>query len=139
MTFPPHTREEKEQDYWDAPSGLPGVGTMFPLLVGAMKHGRLSLERLVSMSCEAPAKMFGLEGKGIIEVGADADVVLFREGVTTKLVANMLNSHCGWSPFLGREVGVPPDVVIVQGNIVAEAGVLRDDLIPGRQVRYSQG
>jgi dihydroorotase len=133
----PHTLEEKQQDYWSAPSGLPGVGTMFPLILGALKNGRIGLELMVSMCAEAPAKLFGLEGKGVIEEGADADLVLFREGVTTKLTQEMLTCHCGWSPFVGREVGVSPDFVIVGGHIASRSGVLADDIGLGQAVRYS--
>ena len=133
----PHTLEEKNQDYWSAPSGLPGVGTMFPLILGALKNGRLSLEMMVSMCSETPAQIFNLEGKGKIEVGADADIVLFREGVTTKLTQEMVTCHCGWSPFVGREVGLPPDFVMVNGHISCRSGVIMDDVPLGAPVRYS--
>lgn len=131
----PHTVEEKGQDYWDAPSGVPGVGQMMPLLIGAITHGRLSLERLVEMSSERPAAIFDLPTKGRIEVGADADILMFREGVTTKLTQSMITARCGWSPYLGREVGEALDLVVVSGRVVAQNGVLRDDLQPGCQVR----
>ena len=62
---------EKKQPYWSAPAGLPGVGTMFPLILGALKNGRLSLEMMVSMCSEMPAQLFNLEGKGKIEEGAE--------------------------------------------------------------------
>ena len=133
----PHTRDEKSGDYWSAPSGLPGVGTMLPLILGALKHGRLSLELMVAMLSENPAAIFGLEGKGTIEEGADADLVLFREGVTTKLTQEMVTSHCGWSPFVGREVGVAPDYVIVNGHISARSGVVTGDVPLGTRVRYT--
>ncbi len=133
----PHTLEEKQRDYWSAPSGLPGVGTMLPLILGALKNGRLGLELMVSMLSENPARIFGLEGKGSIEEGADADLVLFREGVTTKLTQQMVTCHCGWSPFVGREVGLAPDIVMVNGHISARAGILADDLPLGKAVRYS--
>jgi len=132
----PHTLEQKQQDYWDAPSGLPGVGTMFPLILGALKNGRISLESMVSMCSETPARLFGLKGKGVIEEGADADLVLFREGVTTKLTPEMVTCFCGWSPFIGREVGVAPDYVMVGGRIASRNGVLVDDIALGQAVRY---
>ena len=56
----PHTLDEKGRDYWSAPSGLPGVGTMFPLILGALKNGRLGLELMVSMCSENPARIFGI-------------------------------------------------------------------------------
>ncbi|MEC9391799.1 MAG: dihydroorotase [Myxococcota bacterium] len=133
----PHTLDEKSKDYWSTPSGLPGVGTMLPLILGALKHGRLSLELMVAMLSENPASIFGLEGKGVIEEGADADLVLFREGVTTKLTQEMVTSHCGWSPFVGREVGVAPDYVIVNGHIAARSGVVTDNIPLGKRVRYT--
>jgi dihydroorotase len=134
----PHTLEEKGQDYWDAPSGVPGVGQMLPLLLGAIKHGRLSLERLVEMSCERPAAIFDIADKGKIEQGADADLVMFREGLTTKLTQEMVTAHCGWTPYLGREVGLSPDLVVVGGRVAAESGQLRDDLQPGRLVGFGR-
>ena len=132
----PHTKEQKEGAYWEVPTGLPGVGTMFPLVLGALKNGRISLESMVSMCSETPAKLFNLVGKGAIEEGADADVVLFREGVTTKLTQSMVTSHCGWSPFVGREVGLPPDIVMVGGRIVAREGILMDKIQYGKPVQY---
>jgi len=133
----PHTKGEKEQGYWDVPPGMPGVGTMFPLILGALKNGRISLEAMVSMCSETPAELFGLVGKGAIEEGADADLVLFREGVTTRLTQEMISCHCGWSPFLGREVGLPPDIVMVGGRVALREGVLMDDLQPGKAVQYT--
>ena len=91
---------------------------------------------MVAMCAENPARIFNLEGKGVIKEGADADIVLFREGVTTKLTQEMGTCHCGWSPFVGREVGVAPDYVIVNGNISARGGVIMDDVPNGQAVRY---
>ena len=85
----PHTLAEKQQDYWSTPSGLPTVGTMFPLILGALKNGRIGLEMMVSMCSETPARIFNLEGKGRIEEGADADLIMFRDGVTTKLTKDI--------------------------------------------------
>lgn len=133
----PHTLGEKQLDYWAAPAGLPTVGTMFPLILGALKNGRLGLELMVSMCADTPARIFNIEGKGRIEEGADADLIMFREGVTTKLTQDMVTAHCGWSPFVGREVGVPPDFVMVNGHISARHGVVVEDSPVGRAVAYS--
>ena len=133
----PHTLAEKQQDYWSTPSGLPTVGTMFPLILGALKNGRIGLEMMVSMCSETPARIFNLEGKGRIEEGADADLIMFRDGVTTKLTKDMVTAHCGWSPFVGREVGVPPDFVMVNGHISARHGVVVEGSPVGKAVTYS--
>lgn len=133
----PLSREAKSGGYWGAPQGLPGVDTMFLLLMGAVKYGRISLERLVEMCCEAPARIFGLEGKGAIVEGADADLVVFSEGETAKLKDPPPYSGVSWSPYIGREVGIPPRLVIVGGRIAARDGVLSDDLPAGRPVRFA--
>ncbi len=133
----PLSREAKSRGYWDAPEGLPGIDVMFPLLMSAVKHGRISLERLVEMCCEAPARLFGLAGKGSLEVGADADLVVFSEGETTRLKKPPTLSGVNWTPYLGREVGIAPRLVLVGGRVVARDGVLADDLRPARPVTFT--
>jgi dihydroorotase len=105
-----------------AAAGLPGVDTLLRLLMSAVFNGRMSLEVMVEMCSSAPARILGLERKGSLEVGADADLVLFHEGQTAKLSAGGLHSAAGWSPFTGRSLAAPPQVVIVGGRIVAEDG-----------------
>lgn len=132
----PLSRAAKTVPYRQAPAGLPGAETLLPLLLGAVKHGRLGMEKLVEMCCEAPARIYGLQGKGRIAVGADADMLLFSEGETTKLAEGDLRSAAGWSPFVGREVGIAPHLVLVGGRIVARDGQLGADLVPAAPVRY---
>jgi dihydroorotase len=117
---------------------MPGVETMFPLLMNAVKHGRIGLERPVEMCCEQPAAIFRLEGKGKIKVGADADLLLFKEGESTKLKKADLVTKTGWSPFEGKEVGAPPVRVIVNGHTVARNGTLMDELPRGQAVTYTR-
>ena len=130
----PHTLEEKELPYWEAPSGIPGVETTFPLIMGAVQHGRLSLERMVDLLSERPAQIFGLKNKGRIEAGADADLVLFTEGQVQRLTNRDLLCNVGWSPFVGREVAPKPDIVLVGGKLIAEKGKSVDDGIRGSEV-----
>lgn len=134
----PLSQAAKSAPYWQAPAGIPGVDTMFPLLMSAVKHGRFGLERLVEMCCEAPARLFGLAGKGRVEVGADADLILFSEGATHRLRKAPPYSGAGWTPYLGREVGATPGLVLVGGRVVARDGELAPDLGPARPVRYAR-
>jgi dihydroorotase len=127
----PLSKQAKSGSYADRPSGLPGVDTLLPLLVGAVKNGRLGVEQLVQMCSEAPARLFGLESKGRIEVGADADLLLVREGNTRRLRPAPNASGVEWSPFLGREVGLLPEIVVARGKVVAREGVLTGDVSLG--------
>jgi len=79
----PHTREEKEpgwSDGWKAQTGTPSTQFYVPLLLDAASKGRISLERVVEVIATAPARVFGLEGKGRLEVGADGDLALVDLG-----------------------------------------------------------
>jgi dihydroorotase len=124
----PHTREEKLLPYWQAPSGLPGVETIFPLLAGAVFEGRLPLERFVRMTSERPAEIFGFGRKGRLEVGRDADLVLYRPGPLAALTTRELLTRVGWSPFVDMRVAPKPEGVWLRGRHVAARGaVLNDD------------
>lgn len=83
----PFLLEEKEpywQDMWQAAPGAPGLEALVPLMLTAVNQGRISLERMLALNSENPARIFGLyPRKGDIWVGSDADVVLVdlhREG-----------------------------------------------------------
>ncbi|QLG28102.1 dihydroorotase [Halorarum halophilum] len=119
----PHTREEKDAGIWDAPSGVPGVETMLPLLLNEVREGRLGLERVRDLTAANPAGIFALPRKGRIEVGRDADLVLVDLDDVREIRGDDLHSKCGWTPFEGFE-GVFPSLTLVRGNVVYDG---RDD------------
>ena len=73
--FLPH--EKLDVDFEVAPQGLPTVELLVPAMLDAAARGVLPLERAVALVTAAPARLFGLETKGTLEVGSDADVTLF--------------------------------------------------------------
>ena len=115
----PHTTEEKEQGLWDAPSGVPGVETMLPLLLEAARRGRLSYERVRDLTARNPADVFDLPRKGRIEEGRDADLVLVDRDSHRTIRGGDLHSNCGWTPFEGFS-GVFPDLTLVRGRVAYE-------------------
>lgn len=131
----PHTRAEKERPYWEAPSGLPGVETIFSTVVAAVRRGEVSLERVVAAGCEAPASIFGFATKGHVAEGYDADLVLLSERELVRLTTADLLTKVGWSPFEGHLVAPRPDAVWVGGRLVARDGRIVDDDVRGRIVR----
>lgn len=122
----PHTIEEKElgrQNIWCAPTGFPCVELLLPLALTKSSQGILSLSRLVDLTSTAPAKILGLyPQKGVIAVGADADLVVVQPGKEKLIRASDLHSKAGWSPFEGVMVKGLPEVIILRGKIVAEKG-----------------
>lgn len=115
----PHTVEEKSRGLREAPSGVPGVETMYPLLLNAVRTGDLSLERVRDVVAATPASIFGLANKGTVTVGTDADLVLVDLDAPRDIEAGALHSKCGWTPFEGLR-GVFPELTLVRGAVAYE-------------------
>jgi len=100
----PHTLEEKSVEFDKAPSGVPGIETMLPLLLNAYNEGRITLEKIVELTHTSPMKIFNLPETGD-KVEVDLDLV--------KEVKNEeLKTKCGWSPFVGWKLrGWPVSIV----------------------------
>ncbi|QQR55557.1 dihydroorotase [Candidatus Peregrinibacteria bacterium] len=121
----PHTREEKEQELWAAPAGVPGVEFALPLLLNAVNEGRLSLERVVALMCEGPAQIFDLKNKGSLAVGMDADLVLVDMHLKQTIEAKNIHSKCAWTPYEFFDLKGWPVLTMVHGQVVVENGKLR--------------
>ena len=130
----PLIRSQKTRPWAEQPAGLPGLDALLRLLLSAVKNGRMGLEQLVEMCAENPARIFRLSGRGRIREGAAADLVLFREGEVARFAAADVRSAAGWSPFAGRELAGPPQLVVVNGRIIARDGRLLDDAPAGAAV-----
>lgn len=101
----PHTQEEKEvgwEDMWTAHSGTPGVQYQLPLFLDAAQRERVSLERAIEMATAAPARLFGLENKGRLSPGADADITLVDLNSEWTITNDSVLSRIGWTPYDGR-------------------------------------
>ncbi len=131
----PHTMAEKALPYWSAPSGIPGVETTLPLLLTAVRQGRITLERVVQLCCEEPARVFGLKAKGAIREGHDADFVVLGEPDLRPLTSDDIVCRVAWSPFEGMPMVPKPDAVYVAGRLVASHGRIVDDDVRGSLTR----
>jgi dihydroorotase len=117
----PHTRAEKETTLLDAPSGVPGVETMLPLLLERARRGELGYERVRDLTATTPAAVFDLPANGRVEAGADADLVLVDPEASREIRGEDLHSSCDWTPFEGKR-GVFPRLTMVGGRVVYENG-----------------
>ncbi len=117
----PHTREEKDvgyRDMWAAHTGTPGIQYQLPLLIDAHHQGRISLARLVEVVAGAPARLFGLSGKGRIEPGADADLVLVDPHREWTITNESVLSKIDWTPYHGRTIRGAVRRTMVRGTDV---------------------
>jgi dihydroorotase len=118
----PHTEEEKRTDIWSAPAGVPGVETTLPLMLHAAKQNLIPLWRVIEAMTTKPAQIFGLDCKGRIAKGRDADLVIVDTKNVRAIKGEELHSKVGWTPFEGKE-GIFPDVVLSRGEIVYDCEI----------------
>jgi dihydroorotase len=134
----PHTREEKEPgwtDGWKAHTGTPSTQFYVSLMLDASAAGRISLERTVELISTAPARRFGLERKGRLEVGCDADIAVVDLDAELEIRDEIVLSKVGWTPYAGRHVQGVVETTLVRGNVVYEDGVVTGQPGWGRQAR----
>lgn len=118
----PHLPEEKRDDIWEAPAGVPGVETMLPLLLFAVKRNMLSLERLVDALTARPAQIFSLACKGSIEAGKDADLVMVDPKKVSRINADRLHSRAEWTPFEGLSA-IFPQMTLLRGEVIFDGEI----------------
>ncbi|MBF4471816.1 dihydroorotase [Flavobacterium sp. HJJ] len=95
----PHTLEEKQQKYLQAPSGGPLVQHALVAMFEAYHQGKISIEKIVEKMCHNPAKIFKIEKRGFIKEGYYADLVIINSGLPWSVKKENILSKCGWSPF----------------------------------------
>ena len=72
----PHTLEEKQNTYFNAPSGGPLVQHGLVAMLELVKQDKISIEKVVEKMCHNPAKLFQIEKRGYIKEGQYADLVI---------------------------------------------------------------
>jgi dihydroorotase len=115
----PHTLPEKQAPFPEAPSGIPGVETMVPLLMAEVLEKRISLQDVIAKTSTNPAALLGIPPAGF-SPGDRADFALYPK-TAAPVDPDLLHSRCGFSPFAGLPA-VFPSRVILGGTVVYEEG-----------------
>lgn len=118
----PHLKENKDKEYPNTPSGMPGVQTIFPVMLDHVNNGKLTLQQLINLMCENPCKIFGIKNKGYIKEGFDADLTIADMNKEVTIKNEMIASKCGWTPFNNHKVKGFPVGTIVNGHLVMSDG-----------------
>ena len=115
----PHTKAEKDQGYPKSPSGMPGVQTIFPIMLDHALNKKITKEKLVELLCEAPARLYKLN-KGKIEIEKDADFTIVDLAVRHTILDKDMKTKSGWTPFHHKEVKGKVIHTIVNGDIAVK-------------------
>ncbi|KAF2341282.1 dihydroorotase [Flavobacterium tistrianum] len=114
----PHTKEEKQQSYLNAPSGGPLVQHAVVAMFEAHHQGKISVEKIVEKMCHNPAKLFKIEKRGFIREGYHADLVIVNPSLPWNVKPENILYKCGWSPFEGYTFKSRITHTFVNGELV---------------------
>jgi dihydroorotase len=117
----PHSREEKDVPFEEAPFGVTGLETAFAALyTNLVEPGILSLETLLERMSAGPARVFGLD-RPRIAVGAPANLVLLNTNATWRVREDRFRSLSANSWLLGRRLRGKVTLTIAAGRVAYEA------------------
>ena len=124
----PHLLSEKEGGALNAASGGPLVQHSLQAMWEMASKGIFSYELLVERMCHAPARLFGISGRGFIREGYFADLVLVDPSVSYTVNQDNILYKCGWSPFEGVTFGSGVRKTFVNGCLAFNEGVVTEKL-----------
>ncbi len=132
----PHTLEEKSQPYPQSPSGLPAVENSLALMLDQAGAGRCTLNQVASWMSDAPARVWGMVGKGRIEAGYDADLVLVDMNEKRTIRDAQQHTKSRWSPWDGETLQGWPVATYVHGHCVWNTIRGFDESFRGTKLRF---
>lgn len=123
----PHTLEEKQQHYFNAPSGGPLIQHSLVAMLEFYHQGKITLEQIVEKMSHNPATLFRIADRGYISEGHYADLVLVDLDNPWTVATDNILAKCGWSPFDGETFQSRVNRTWVSGNLVYDQGKLIDE------------
>lgn len=132
----PHTLEEKSQPYPQSPSGLPAVENSLALMLNRVAASECSITQVASWMSDAPARVWGIVGKGRLERGYDADLVLVDLQRQKTIRDEEQLTKCRWSPWHGQTLTGWPIATFVGGHRVWSVEDGFDDSFRGVKLSF---
>jgi dihydroorotase len=133
----PHTLTEKRNSYFKSPSGGPLIQHSLVIMLELWHKKIFSLEKIVEMMCHNPAVLFNIKERGFIREGYKADLCLVDPDRAWSVTKENILYKCGWSPFEGTTFRSRVVKTIVNGTIVYDEGVIREDY-RGQRLRFER-
>lgn len=125
----PHTLAEKQNQYFNAPSGGPLIQHSVVAMMAFVKEGKLSIERMVEKMSHNPAILFRIEDRGYIREGYFADLALVDPDDPWTVKSSNILAKAGWSPFEGTTFNARVTHTFVSGHLAWEHGRLNEDKV----------
>ncbi|TWF45434.1 dihydroorotase [Chitinophaga polysaccharea] len=133
----PHTWEEKQQPYLQAPSGVPLVQHSLLLMLEHARQGDISIEKVVEKMSHAPAICFQVKERGFLREGYFADCVIVDLQAQTSVNKENIFYKCAWSPFEGHTFPAAITHTFVNGHLAYTNGVFNENIL-GQRLAFSR-
>lgn len=116
--------EHKQGTIWDAARGIPGIGTIIPIVLSeGVNKGRLTLERAVEVTSYNAAKKFNMyPRKGTIDIGSDADLLVVDMNLEKTVTPKLMQHYSDYNIYEGMKLKGWPTVTMVRGTVVQRDG-----------------
>ena len=134
----PHTWDEKNKPYVEAPAGLPLVQHGMQILMDFYHQNVINLETIVEKTSHNVAKRFQIKDRGYIREGYYADIAILDLDKPYTVSKENILYKCGWSPFEGHDFKSSIFMTIVNGNIAFKDGMISDNLPFGMQIEFNR-
>ncbi|MHA1971926.1 MAG: dihydropyrimidinase [Candidatus Hodarchaeales archaeon] len=120
-------------------NGVPGIETSLPLMHDLLVNkNNFSYPELVNLMSTNPAKNFGLyPQKGSLEIGTDADLVIFDPKLEKTITPETLHYNIDWNPYTGKNVTGWPVMTILRGQVLTDHDTFVGSKTNGKFVRRS--
>lgn len=122
----PHTLEEKNQTYLQAPSGIPLVQHSLNVMLEFYHAGKITLEKIVEKMCHAPAVAFRVSERGFLDEGFWADLSIVDVNFRWRVTQENIYYKCGWSPFASHTFRGKVLSTLVSGHLAWHEGRLNE-------------
>jgi dihydroorotase len=132
----PHLLQQKEGGCARAASGMPMLQFSLVTMLELVDEGVLTIQRLVELMSHQPAQLFGVERRGFLREGYQADLVVVRPHSPWTVTKNVIQSRCGWSPMEGHEYQWQVEYTLCNGHLVYQQGRV-DDRYIGQEIRFN--
>jgi len=133
----PHTKEEKQNKYFKAPSGGPLVQHALVAMLEMVKQGVFTYELVVEKMCHAPATLYQIEKRGYIREGYKADLVLIDTDCPSEVNSENILYKCGWSPFEGTTFSHAITHTLINGQLAYQEGKIKES-IRGERLTFNR-
>ncbi len=132
----PHTYDEKNNHYLNAPSGLPLVQHSLNVMLEFYQQGKITLEKIIEKMCHAPADCFRVAKRGYIKEGYFADLAILDLNETWKVEQSNILYKCAWSPLEQHSFKGKIKQTFVNGHLVYNNGTF-DESKKGQRLLFN--